>query len=200
MLLVVLLISGCGGGGDTAIVVINPPPTTVTRIFSDHLYDGDITDSLKVSQGNMNSVLAGIDPVTGEEYRAFLDFPLTGPGGVPGNAVIDSAILNIYIDRILNLPLSGSIPVRIDLVSFQPPTLVSSDFNRTWLETTTIIPPVSRSDINMQVPVDVTGLMRKAQNLGLADFQVRIMVDYGTGFIEINETTVPPLLEVAYYF
>ena len=93
-------LTGCGGGdgGD-------PPPTVTTQILSDSGYDGDIEqtgpDSATVTQGmspTVQNVLAGIDPVAGTEFRAFLDFPLTGSGGVPGDATIDSAFLEVFID------------------------------------------------------------------------------------------------------
>ncbi len=197
---------GCGGGGGR--------PTVVTQILSDPVYDGDIlqdqaTGAFTVTMGNTQSVFAGIVPGTGE-YRAFLDFPLTGVGGVPGDAVIVSATLDIVINSI-QLPPSGIVPIRIDLVSFQPPSLIGSDFNRTAqpaLATTTIEPPISQADFGQHVIIDVTPLMAEAQRLGLPDFQVRILEDLGIvdpGLIEINDTTGPgrgalaPLLEVSYY-
>ncbi len=203
-----VVLVGCGGGGGR--------PTVVTQILSDPVYDGDIlqnpsTGAFTVTQGNTQSVFAGIDPVTGAEYRAFLDFPLTGVGGVPGDAVIVSATLDIVINSILPQPLSGTIPIRIDLVSFQPPTLIGSDFNRTVqpaLTTTTIVPPISQADFGQHVIVDVTSLMDEAQRLGLPDFQVRILEDLGIvapGLIEIDDTTgvnrgaLAPLLEVSYF-
>src|SRR5512135_233511 len=101
---------GCGGGGSSN--------TVVTQILSDPAFDGDIvqdplTGAYTITQGNTQSVFAGIDPVTGAEYRAFLDFPLTGR--VPGNAVIVSATLDIVVNSILPQPLFGNIPIRIDL-------------------------------------------------------------------------------------
>jgi hypothetical protein len=103
----------CGGGGSDTIV---------TQILSDPAFDGDIvqnplTGAYTIAQDNTQSVFAGIDPSTGAEYRAFLDFPLTGVGGVPGNAVIVSATLDIVISSILPQPLFDNIPIRIDLVS-----------------------------------------------------------------------------------
>lgn len=209
LVLVILALTGCGDGGSSA------PPIIVTQILSDPLFDGDIVQDppgvFTVAQGNTQSVFAGIDPATGAESRAFLDFPLTGAGGVPGNAVIVSATLDIFINSILPQPLIDTIPIRIDLVSFQPPTLIGTDFDRTIqpaLATTTIIPPIAQSDLGNHVFVDVTPLMKEAQRLGLADFQVRILQDLGTvppGLIEINDTTganrgvLAPLLQVTYF-
>jgi len=54
----------------------------------------------------------------------------------------------------------------------------------------------------------VTALMIEAQRFGLADFQVRILLDFtavANGLIEINDTTginqdiLAPLLEVVYF-
>ena len=208
MVLLSLGLTGCGGS--------SAPPTNVTQILSDPAFYGDImyapiTGAYTVTQGNTESVFAGIDPATGAEYRAFLDFPLTGVGGVPGNAVIVSATLDIVINSILPQPLIGTIPIRIDLVSFQPPTLIETDFSRTRqraLATTTIIPPISQADFRNHVYVDVTSLMAEAQRLGLADFQIRILEDLGIvspGLIEINDTTgafrgaLAPLLQVTYF-
>lgn len=205
---IILALSGCGGsgggGGSTS-------PTFVTSIPSTLAFDGDIELNLAnvftVTQGNVQSVFAGLDPVTGSESRAFLDFPLTGAGGVPGSAYIDSATLDIFIGSNSILPAASSIPIRIELVSFTPPTLLVSDYDRTIqpaLAFTTIIPPISRSDVGHHVSVDVTSLMVEAQRLGLANFQIRILEDFGfvvPGLVEIVDTTtnLAPLLTVTYF-
>jgi len=205
MLVASLTLVSCSGGGST--------PTIVTRILSDPVYDGDIvqdstTGVRTLTQGNTQVVFAGIDPVTLDEYRAFLDFYLGGPGGVPLYAGIASATLDIFINDIL--PTTGTIPMRIDLVHFQPPNLISTDFGRSSQPALASITfPIFQSDFGQHVVIDVTSLMREAQRLGLPDFQVRIMEDLGPvvpGIVEIDDTTIPadrpifaPLLEVAYY-
>src|SRR5947208_2501952 len=96
----------------------------------------------------VQSVFAGIDPVTRTEFRAFLDFPLTGAGGIPGNAIIDSAFLDIYVNSIQ--PNVGTIPILIELVSFQPPTLLATDFDRSIqpaLASVVVSPPLTQADI-----------------------------------------------------
>lgn len=149
-------------------------------------------------------MFAGIDPITGSEFRAFLDFPLTG--AVPVNATISSATLNLLIDSIIILSAANSIPIRIELVSFPPQTLLASDYDRIVqppLSFTTIIPPIARADVRRNVSVDVTSLMVEAQRRGLANFQVRILEDDGfvfPGLIEIDDTNaLAPLLKVAYF-
>jgi hypothetical protein len=205
-----VLLTGCGGGGDSA------PQTITTQILSDSSFDGDIEqvslNAYTITQGmsaTVQNVLAGIDPVALTEFRAFLDFPLTGSGGVPGNAIIVSAYLEVFIDDLQ--PPSGSLPILIDLVSFQPPTLSVADFDRTLqppLASTTISPPISSSDVGRYVSVDLTSLMVQAQRMALPDLQVRIMEDLVppiAALIAIDDTTGAnrsaraPLLTVTYY-
>lgn len=209
----ILLLSGCGGGDDD---FDGAPATFTAQILSDPRFDGDIEqvapNVYTVTQGmssSVQSVLVGIDPIGGTEFRAFLDFPLGGPGGVPGNAIIDSAFLEIYVDNLD--PLDGQLPIRVDLVDFQPPTLIDTDFSRSAqpaLASVILTPDISRSDVATYVPIDVTSLMREAQRLGLVDFQVRILQDLGPGvpvLMVIDDATGPdrasfaPLLTVTYF-
>jgi hypothetical protein len=220
MVFISLALIGCGHDHSSA-----PPPTIITQILSDPAVDGDILQTFPtptspavftITQGMVppvQSVFAGIDPVTLDESRAFLDFPLTGPNGVPGNASIVSATLDIVINNVFLQSPTDTIPIRIELVSLPTLTLVSDDFSRTLLPAiafTTILPPIALTDIGGHVPVDVTPLMVQAQNLGLLDFQVRILEDLGPvspGLIEINDTTIDPttrgaiapLLQVEYF-
>jgi hypothetical protein len=205
-----LSLSGCGGGGD------DPPQAVTTQILSDPSFDGDIEqtspNSFTVTQGmssTVQSVFAGIDPAGGTEFRAFLDFPLTGSGGVPGHAAIDSASLEVYIDDLQ--PNTGRLPIRVDLVAFQPPTLIETDFDRTLqpaLASVIVSPDISSSDVGTFVPIDVTSLMVEAQRQGLVDFQVRIMEDLGPAIPVLmiiddstgaNGASRAPLLTVTYF-
>jgi hypothetical protein len=209
LILISFSLVGCYGGSS-----YSPPPIT-TQILSDPVYDGDIsldtTGTLTVTQGNTQSVFAGINPATGTEFRAFLDFPLSGTGGVPSHAGIASAILDIKIDSLRLLTQNDTIPILIDLVTFQPPTLISTDFfNSSQPALATRATSIFPSDLGQHVRIDVTSLMMEAQRLNLPDFQVRILEDPsigGTppGLVEINDTTGPnfgtlaPLLEVTYF-
>ena len=204
-------LAGCGGGDGGG-----PPPPVTTQILSDPGFDGDIQQntpiSFTITQGmspSVQSVFAGIDPASRTEFRAFLDFPLTGSGGVPGNAIIDSAFLDFHVDSLQ--PTIGTIPILIELVSFQPPTLLETDFDRTLqppLASVVVTPPISQADVGTNVSIDVTPLMVEAQRLGLVDFQVRIMEDLGPAIpilLEIDDTTgssrnsFAPQLTVTYF-
>jgi hypothetical protein len=203
-------LTGCGGGGGRA------PAAITTQILSDASFDGDIQQTsattFTVTPGmsaTVQSVFAGIDPATLTEFRAFLDFPLGGGGGVPVNARIESAFLDIYIDSFQ--PSTATLPILVELVSFQPPTLIASDFDRSVqppLAFVRVTPPFTQRDVGTNVSIDVTSLMVQAQQLGLVDFQVRIMEDLGpaiVGLMEINDTTGAnrslraPVLTVTYF-
>ncbi len=207
----ILSLAGCGGGDGN-----DRPQAVTTQILSDPRFDGDIEQtsqsSFTVTQGmspTVQSVLAGIDPVGGTEFRAFLDFPLTGSGGVPGNASIDSAFLELYVDDLQ--PTGGRLPLRVDLVAFQPPTLLETDFDRTLqpaLASVIVSPDISSPDVGTSVPIDVTSLMVEAQRQGLVDFQVRIMEDSGPAIAVLmviddstgaNRPSHAPLLTVTYF-
>ncbi len=205
-----LTLAGCGGEDDHGRELFT------TQILSDSRFDGDIEEigpnSYTITQGmspSVQSVLVGIDPVSGTEFRAFLDFPLSGARGVPANARIDYARLDLYINDLL--PITGRLPVRVDLVAFQPPTLVGTDFDRTRqpaLASVIVTPDVTRSDVGTFLPINVTALMVEAQRRGLADFQVRIMEDLGPAIpvlmiidnaIGSNRAARAPQLTVTYY-
>jgi hypothetical protein len=203
-------LSGCGGGDGGG------PTQVVTHILSDPTYDGDIEQASAgvyvVTQGmsaSVQRVFTGIDPVAGTEFRAFLDFPLGGVGGVPGDAIVDSAFLEFRVNDVE--PPDGSVPIRVDLVEFQPPTLLDTDFDRgvqPALASVLVQGDVTKADIGNFVIVDVTPLMIAAQQLGLVDFQVRILEDLGPAnytLVEIDDSTAgdrgsrAPLLTVTYH-
>jgi hypothetical protein len=207
---ILLSLGGCGGGGD------DPRQQIVTHILSDAGFDGDIElaadGSYVVTQGmspTVQSVFAGVDPTAGTEFRAFLDFPLSGSDGVPGNAIIDSAFLEIFVDDLV--PPDGSLPLLVELVSFQPPNLIGTDFDRAAqppLAAVSVPGDVTSADVGHFIPVDVTALMIRAQQLGLPDFQVRIMEDLGPAIYTmmviddttgVNRSAQAPLLTVTFH-
>ena len=98
------------------------PGTTIVRILSDLASDGDIAfdpvlSSFTVTTGP-SSVLFGIDSLNFNlpEFRAFLTFPLdgfTGQPAVPGNALIVSAEVMVFVNF---LDFASDVPTFIDLV------------------------------------------------------------------------------------
>jgi hypothetical protein len=111
----VISLTGCDNGDD-----VGPPIVVTTQIRSDPGFDGDIEQtsptSFTITQGmstTVQSVFAGTDPVARTEFRAFVNFRLTGVGGVPGNAVIDSAFLDFYSNSLR--PNVGNIPMSIEV-------------------------------------------------------------------------------------
>jgi hypothetical protein len=208
----ILGLAGCNGDEDDD----DSFDTFTTEIYSDPVFDGDIEqtgpNAFTVTQGmsaTVQSVIAGIDPVAGSEFRAFLDFPLRDAGGVPRNALIDVAFLDLYVSSLE--PITGRLPIRIDLVEFQPPTLIAEDFDRLLqpaLASIVITPPITRADVGGYASIDVTPLMVEAQRLGLVDFQVRILQDLGPAipvFMVIDDSTGAgrvsrgPVLTVTYF-
>ena len=210
LLLAAMLVAlaGCGGGDDR--------PLVTTEISRDAAADGDIVQDIAnvrtvtlVGLDSAATVFAGVDPLNDDVYRAFLSFPLTS---IPFNAVIRSATLSIVIRSVTVSPPSAAIPIRIELVSFDPtliPPLVGSYFDRAVLlplpASTLISPPITSADVNGEVIVDVTTLMVEAQLRQLNDFQVRILQenDFTTtvpGLIEIDEIfPSEPLLTVVWF-
>jgi hypothetical protein len=207
----ILTLAGCGGDGNG-----DPSRKVTTQIYSDSSFDGDIALPLSspyiVTQGmssSVQSVFSGIDPSSGSEYRAFLDFPLTGTTGIPSSASIQSAVLEIYIDSLQ--PPTGSLPIQIDLVAFQPPTMTGTDFDtvaQPALESINVTPDFTATDVGTLASIDVTPLMLQAQRQQLIDFQIRIMEVLGPAIpvlMEIDDSTganrnsLAPLLTVTYF-
>lgn len=202
LVLAVFALSGCHSNND-------PLRTYDTEIVSDVDADGDIglalDDTYAISSAiDTGSVLAGIDPVTGEEFRGFLNFPLREVGGIPRNALIESATLEVFIVGMNDSQPGQIFPFLIDLVDFQPPYLVAGDFSRA------IQPPLLTMLINFYpsdeghlVVIDVTELVDEAQYQGLPDLQLRFLLDFSadSGLIEIDDADLAtsPLLKVTYY-
>lgn len=189
-----LVLFGCGSSSP-------PPPLFSTQVLSNAALDGGIerdplTSTLTITQGNPGSVFVGFDPVTGTETRAFLDFSLSS---VPVNAAINSATLNIFVNSIRFAGAPTNIRVSVDLVSFDPPTLIGSDFSRPYIVTIPITPPLAAADIGQDVPVDITPLMVEAQRQRLPALQLRLVAETAGGLVEINDTTVAPQLTVTYF-
>jgi len=190
------------GGGS------NPQPVYEASIYSDQLTDGDIAfDPVQQTFTITNApetLFFGIDDSDPNlpEYRAFLDFPLDGSTGeeiIPLNARIVSATLEVYINEV---SFASVIPTLLDLVSYPISGLRVEDFDSSPLLYLSL--DFFASDSGKFVSINVTPLMRKAQRLGLSDFQVRFILDFDTdiGFVGIedlpSDASTAPLLIVRY--
>jgi hypothetical protein len=199
LLLAVVALTGCHRDDDPFY----------TEIICDEYADGDIglalDDTYTVSTAiDTGRVLAGVDPVTGEEFRGFLDFPLGGDDGIPRGALIESATLEVYISWMSDSLPGIRFPFLIDLVDFQPPYLVAGDFSRATQPPLLTIPiNFYPSDDGRFVAIDVTELVDEAQFQGLPDLQLRFLLDFSadSGLIEIDDAdaATAPLLKVTYY-
>jgi hypothetical protein len=204
--ILVLTLAGCGGGGDDS------PPRPVYRvdIFSSQPSDGDIaydpvTQSTTVTNGP-SILYFGIDALDPHfpEYRAFLDFPLDGSTGadvVPVDADIVSATLEVFIDEV---SFAARVPSMIDLVIYSISRLRAADYDSPYLLTQKVnFYPADQGSI---VAINITPLMRKAQRLGLADLQLRFILDLAVtnGFVGIEDrrtvALTAPLLKVDYAY
>lgn len=185
-----------------------PPSTYEIQIVSDPDADGDIAFSSPhhftvTSASTSGSVLAGIDPFFEDEYRGFLSFPLRGTQSVPSYADIESATLEIFISDVSECAPGKGVPLLIDLVSFSPPILIASDFDRAPL-LTLYSNIVFADDVGFFLSFDVTPLMVEAQRLDVNNFQLRFLLDStlaGSGLIEIEDNVLEtaPLLTITYY-
>ena len=186
----------------------DPPPTYSTQITSDLAADGDIELTLPAtytvsSALDTGNVLAGIDPASGDEFRGFLGFPLRGSHGIPMDAAIESATLEIFISGVGLQPSDRILPFLVDLVAFYPPQLIADDFDRVAQPSLLTMPfDFFPSDAGATVVIDVTALMDEAQIQGLPYFQLRFLLDFtaATGILEIDDGDLEtaPLLTVSY--
>lgn len=202
------ILVGCGGGNGSTGTVVTP---VFTDIPSDRTTDAYVAENLNtfalsspvVGSGALR---VGIDPTIpgplGTEYRAFIEFPLGGAGGVPANATIVSATLDVVVNSV---QFSSPVPVRIDLIDVTTP-FVSNDYDLTILPPVSTLAP-SLSGFNVTASgrylVDVTPLMQNAQTLAFPSLQLRLLLPLtpgAQGLITIDDSniSVQPFLTVEY--
>ncbi len=189
-----LAVSGCDGGGGGGPGRL----PFVADILSDASVDGDIDAGGAITVGS-GTVLAGVDPATGKEFRGFLSFPLTS---VPPGADVRFASLEVFVLDLAPLVVT---PFILDQVSFTPP-LLATDFSETRL------PPILSRDFHLlpvdpgnTVRIDVTPMVREAFRRGSADGQFRILLDVNlnVGLMTladpVSSTATAPLLHIEYF-
>ncbi len=157
--------------------------SATVSILSDLTSDGDIAFDPVLNVYTVTTgppeVLFGEDSSAADlpEYRTFLTFPLdgfTGQPAVPGDAVIISATLEVFVDQV---DFASTIPAFLDLVQYPFRGLSAADFN------TPVLTPTSFNSLDFFstdqghfVQIDVTPLMQEAQVQALLDFQVRFLL------------------------
>jgi hypothetical protein len=202
LLSALLVVTACGGGGSD-----DSPRLRTTQILSDNGVDGDISftepNTYVITSATVSgNVFVGIDPGTDPELRAFLHFPLGGSNGVPIDASIESATLEVFVNG-MTLPVSENImPLLIDLIDYEPP-IVASDYSRSLQPALLTLPfDFFLSDVGRFVRIDVTALMQQAQTERLPYFQLRLLLDLAVseGLMEIDDSDADyaPLLTVEY--
>ncbi len=188
-----LSFAGCGSS-------VSSQDIFVAQILSDQAADGDIAFDPALNTyaitNSPNTLFFGIDEddIQLPEFRAFLDFPLDGSTNedvVPVNAKIVSAVIEIFVDEV---SFAGTIPTLLDLVTFPVNGLSPADFSSSPLRfpdgsDASLLFDFFASDQGHLVVIDVTPLMREAQQRGLPDFQVRLLIDFAApaGFIGIED-------------
>lgn len=206
--ILVLALAGCGGGSDS-------PVPFVFEGLSDQTVDAHISSVIDPGTGlptvfpatGTGSVRIGVDG-GGVEYRGFLDFPLAG--NVPFGASVRLAYIEVFVGSV---PFGASVPVLVELVDFQPPVVVGSDFFRS--PPPPFLPPVLGRSIFSFLPgdavpprpavrIEVTTLLQQALQRLQPDFQLRILLDPavpGPGIVQLDDNLgqTAPLLHVEYF-
>ena len=183
------------------------PDSFVAQTLSDQPADGDILfippDSYTVSQADeTGSLLFGLDPDSGGEYRAFLDFPLDGRNG--GDPVpLEAEILRADIDVCVWDVVSDFdyFPTELELVPFPIFSGLESEYFDRPPEATRAPVDFFLDDEGHCFPIDVTSLMGAAQLRGDTDLQLRFLVPEGAGIVELYDgadVNLSPLLTVEF--
>jgi hypothetical protein len=201
-----LVLAGCGGGGDSN------PEIFVFEQLSDQAVDADIAftgagSPIIFPASETGSIQIGVDG-DGTEYRGFLDFPI---GGIPITAEVRFAYIEVFVGSV---PFGANVPVLVELVDFQPPELIESDFFRSPPDP--FLPPVQGIPIFSFLPddavpprtpvrIEVTSLVERALLRLQPDFQVRLLLDPSLPAfpaivtLDDDAAQTAPLLHVEYF-
>jgi hypothetical protein len=117
------LIAGCGGSFSLFLSIGNDTPESLA-VASDPGTDGDVRRDGLVTAGA--AIFSGFDPAVpppAPEYRGFLSFPIDG---IPVGALVDSATVTFFVDRIDLLAGSGDAFLDFDHVHYGSPLSFSA--------------------------------------------------------------------------
>ena len=198
-----LVLAGCGGSSG--------PDPFVFEQLSDQTVDATISytgvGSPTIFPASSTHIIQiGVD-AGGTEYRGFLVFPI---GGIPSSADVRLATIDVFVGSV---PFGSAVPVLVELVDFQPPELLSTDFFRAPPEP--YLPPILGRSLFYFYPsdalsprpvvsIEVTSLVQRALDRGQPDFQVRLLLDPNTSgpaivTLDDGAANTAPLLHVQYF-
>ncbi|HEY5995675.1 MAG TPA: hypothetical protein VIU29_01575 [Candidatus Deferrimicrobiaceae bacterium] len=204
MALSFVVLAGCGGGGSSS------PPVFTGQILSNPSIGGDIEQVGGIftpATSGLHQPLYGLQ--TGDEFRAFLTFPLDGSTGgsvIPVNARVVSADLELHISRCD----IATVPTLLDLIAYSTRTgpVYATDFNSLPLTATSFrtFDIVRNTDLNNFVRIDVTPLVQDAIALGRNEVQFRLMYSLSAalqnGLVGFDDdpaiAATAPLLTISY--
>ena len=203
-----LVLAGCWGSSG--------PDLFVFEQLSDQAVDAHISSVIDPGTGEptifpattTGAIRVGVDG-SGVEYRGFLDFPI---GGIPSAADVRLAYIEVFVGSV---PFGANVPVLLELVDFQPPVLIGSDFFRSAPQP--FLPPVLGRSLFDFLPSDallprptvrivVTSLVQRALQRLQPDFQVRLLLDPDPlavvpAVVTLDDAAIntAPLLHVEYF-
>ena len=172
------LIAGCGGSFSLFLSVGGGTTPGSFVVASDPRTDGDIRQDGLVTTGAV--IFSGFDPFAPSprpEYRGFLSFPIDG---IPVGALVESATVTFFVDRIDPLPGSGDLLLDLDHVHYGS-VLAFSAFNSPGVAVGSVVAGIRLLPSASPQPASfgvIPELQADVDNPSVRFFQLRI---FGTG-------------------
>lgn len=201
--LVLALLGGCNSDNND-----DPPQTYSMEFLSALSYDGYVGlspyEEYTVHTADATGKIeVGVDPNTSDEFRGFLAFDLRDNPWLPWDADIKEATLELYFRKARSDVPGTTIPLVMDLVSFEPPELRPTDFELSELPYLLSMPiDIMETETGYYMEFDVTSFLIEAQDQELNYFQLRFVLDLSVpgGYVEIDDDAeeTAPYLSVTY--
>jgi hypothetical protein len=203
-----LVLAGCGGSSGPDLFVFEQLSDQTVDAHISSVIDPGTGDPTIFPAATTGAIRVGVDG-SGVEYRGFLDFPI---GGIPSAADVRLAYIEVFVGSV---PFGANVPVLLELVDFQPPVLIGSDFFRSAPQP--FLPPVLGRSLFDFLPSDallprptvrivVTSLVQRALQRLQPDFQVRLLLDPDPlavvpAVVTLDDAAIntAPLLHVEYF-
>jgi hypothetical protein len=172
------LIAGCGGSFSLFLSIGGDATPGSVVVASDPRADGDIRQDGLVTTGAV--IFSGFDPTASSprpEYRGFLSFPIDG---IPVGALVESATVTFFVDRIDPLTGNGELLLDLDHVHYGS-VLAFSAFGSPGMAVGSVIAGIRLLPSASPQPVSfgvIPELQADVDNPSVRFFQLRI---FGTG-------------------